>query len=325
MITQIYEIQTPEEAERCIALGVDRIGSVLLSEKDWRQPAIREVIRLTKGTSTRNSLIALFQGETLLKALDFYHPHFLHFCDNLTDRQGRMIDLGETMETQEAVKARFPEIGILRSIPIPLPGTLPDFPFLEIARVLEPVSDGFLIDTWVGVEPVEGFVGITGRTCDWDRSRELVLQSAIPVILAGGLSPENVYHALLQVFPAGADSCTLTNAMEASGRPIRFRKDFARVEGFLREVRRAEEAIQGRKEEMQRRLESLQAELREREKALPAHSVRPHQILAIEALEEEISGIQRELSALRGKGAGKEGERGHFNIPCGKENGRDCS
>lgn len=298
MITQIYEIQTPEEAERCISLGVDRIGSVLLSEEDWRQPAIREVIRLTQGTSTRNSLIPLFQGETLLKALDFYRPHFLHFCDNLTDLQGRKIGLDKTLKTQEALKARFPDVGILRSIPIPLPNILPDFPFLEITEVLEAVTDGFLIDTWVGEEPVEGFVGITGKTCDWDRSRELVLHSSIPVILAGGLSPENVYDALLHVMPSGADSCTLTNAVDGNGRPIRFRKDFFRVERFLQEVRRAEEAIQGKKAEMERRLESLHSELREREKALPAHSVRPHQILAIEALEEEISEIEKELSNL---------------------------
>ena len=32
MIIQIYEIQTPSEAERCIELGVDHIGSVILSE-----------------------------------------------------------------------------------------------------------------------------------------------------------------------------------------------------------------------------------------------------------------------------------------------------
>lgn len=299
MITQIYEIQTPEEAEKCISLGVDRIGSVLLSEEDWRQPAIREVVRRSEGTNTRNSIIPLFHGETLLRALDFYQPHFLHFCDNLTDRLGLAINLDGLIDTQAKLKKEFPEVAIVRSIPIPMQGVAPDFPVFRIARTLEPVTDCFLIDTWVGEEPVEGFVGITGKTCDWDRSKELVLQSSIPVILAGGLSPENVYDAMLQVLPAGADSCTLTNATDGSGRPVRFRKDFAGVERFVLEVRRAEEAIQGKKDEMRGRLESLQAELRERENALPAHSIRPHQILAIEALEEEISGIQKELSALR--------------------------
>ena len=35
-------------------------------------------------------------------------------------------------------------------------------------------------------------------------------------------------------------------------------------------------------------IENLKAELQEREKSLPAHSVRPHQLLAIEDLEEKI-------------------------------------
>ena len=42
-------------------------------------------------------------------------------------------------------------------------------------------------------------------------------------------------------------------------------------------------------------LERLRGELVERRKNLPAHSVRPHQFLAIEALEERIALLAREL------------------------------
>ncbi len=42
MITQIYEIQTPKEAAQCIELGVDHIGSVLLSQEEWKQPLIKD-------------------------------------------------------------------------------------------------------------------------------------------------------------------------------------------------------------------------------------------------------------------------------------------
>ena len=119
----------------------------------------------------------------------------------------------------------------------------PHLPILPLAKALEPVSDLFLIDTWLGKEPVEGYIGITGRQADLNRSAELVRESTIPVILAGGLSPENVYDALMQVKPAGADSCTHTNAVESSGRTIRFRKDFQKVERFVQEVRRAEAAL----------------------------------------------------------------------------------
>jgi phosphoribosylanthranilate isomerase len=58
--------------------------------------------------------------------------------------------------------------------------------------------------------------------------------------LAGGLSPENVYDALIEVRPAGADSCTKTNKEDKKGNPIRFKKDFDKIKRFVEEVRRCE-------------------------------------------------------------------------------------
>lgn len=244
MLVQIYEIQTPHEAEKCISLGVDHLGSVLLSEEEWRQPLIREVIRLTEGTEVKNSLIPLFHREdTLYKSLEYYNPHFIHFCDNLTDDRGSPVDLDNLISLQIRIIEKFPRVRIIRSIPVPPKGMALHLPILPLAKALDPVSDLFLIDTWLGKEPVEGYIGITGRQADRKRAAELVRESRIPVILAGGLSPENVYDALMQVKPAGADSCTHTNALEPSGRPIRFRKDFRKMERFVQEVRRAEGAL----------------------------------------------------------------------------------
>jgi phosphoribosylanthranilate isomerase len=294
MLAQIYEIQTPEEAERCIALGVDRIGSVLLSASDWKKPEIREVIGLTRGTSTKNNLIPLFgDWDTLCMAMDYYHPHFVHFCESLTDAEGRQVDLGPFLDRQEKFKRIFPEIGIVRSLPVPRAGVAPDFPCLELVRSLESVSDFLLIDTWLGRDPVEGFVGITGRLADPERAKTVALQSKIPVLLAGGLSPENVFDTVSDVLPAGADSCTHTNLLDASGKPIRFKKDFAKVEKFVKEIRRAETALASQREALQLRLGRITEELQLRVASLPAHSIRPHQLLAIEDLEEEIALIQK--------------------------------
>jgi phosphoribosylanthranilate isomerase len=299
MIVQIYEIQTPEEAEKCIALGVDHIGSVLLSGEQWRHSLIRDVIRLSDGTGVKSSLIPLFGDlDTLCSALDYYRPHFLHFCDSLTDDLGRETDLSGLIELQQRLKVRFPEIKIIRSIPVPPEGLAPSFPTLHLARAMEPASDLFLIDTWTGNEPVKGYIGITGKPAGWEKARELVVQSDIPVILAGGLSPGNVYDAVLKVIPAGADSCTHTNSVDSTGRPIRFKKDFRKVENFVIEVRRAEHAFQSRKEELRKRLTALEEELSEREAALPPHSIRPQQIIAIEALEDEIAGVKNKLDQV---------------------------
>jgi len=53
-----------------------------------------------------------------------------------------------------------------------------------------------------------------------------------------------------------------------------------------------------RRENLTREMETLRAELREREKALPAHTIRPHQLQAIEDLEEKIRLLEKEITGL---------------------------
>jgi hypothetical protein len=55
----------------------------------------------------------------------------------------------------------------------------------------------------------------------------------------------------------------------------------------------------GREEELEKEIEALEAQLREREASLPAHSVRPQQMLVIEELETAIEGKNKELDELR--------------------------
>ena len=87
MIAQIYEIQTPEEAERCIGLGVDHIGSVILSEDEWRQPLIREVIGLSEGTAV--SFISRRKGHFLSGIPSAVSPQGFQSADEI----GRGDDL----------------------------------------------------------------------------------------------------------------------------------------------------------------------------------------------------------------------------------------
>lgn len=301
MIVQIYEIQNPKEAEECIDAGVDHLGTVLCSKDDWRQPLLKEVIQLTKAADAKNSVIPLFKEEPILhRVLEYYNPAYLHFCDSLITHPGQQEDLAPMIDLQGRLKEKFPETGIIRTIPLPgRDAGSHDFPFVEIARAFGTVTDFFLIDTWVERAPVEGFVGITGRTPNWDMAGELVINTDIPVILAGGLSPENVYEALLKVFPAGADSCTRTNRVNETGETVRFKKDIEKVKKFVSEVRRAEEAIRQEAARLTLKLDDLKEELREREAALPPHSVRPHQIPAIEELEKEIALKETKLDRLK--------------------------
>ncbi len=249
LIIQIYEIQTPHEAEKLIELGVDHIGSVVASETPWKIANIRETIRLSAPTRSRSSLILLFNDpESVLRALDYYQPDIIHFCEALTHGNGRRRDCDSLISMQKKVKAKFPEINIMRSIPIPPPGLAEYISISELARLFEPSSDYFLTDTLLikpggsaaHQQPVSGFIGITGQTCDWAAARSLVKASTIPVILAGGIAPENVADGLRKVQPAGVDSCTGTNFLDSEGHAVRFKKDFIRVQRLVENVRRVE-------------------------------------------------------------------------------------
>ncbi|PIX19235.1 MAG: hypothetical protein COZ70_09965 [Deltaproteobacteria bacterium CG_4_8_14_3_um_filter_51_11] len=241
MIVQVYEIQSPTEAEKCIGLGVHHVGSVLLSLDAWKSPGVKGVFDLCRERGAKSSIIPLFGDlEMLLRVEDYYRPDYLHLCENLTDPSGRPVSLSGIIERDHVLRERFPETGIMRTIPVPAEGLyMRDFPSLELAGALETVSSVFLIDTWIGKEPVDGFIGITGKQADRKVARALVEQSSIPVILAGGLSPDNVYDAILEVRPYGVDSCTLTNEKDDSGMPVRFRKDMAKVRRFVEEAERA--------------------------------------------------------------------------------------
>lgn len=245
IIVQIYEIQTPDEARAMIGLGVDHIGSVIASASDRHDPIVRKTVSLVRKMGAVSSLIPLYTDpDSIFDTLEYYRPHIVHFCDRLDDNGFGAVDAA--LQLQAEVKRRFPDIRIMRSIPIGQSAGATGTAVLELAARLEPLSDYFLTDTVLqgtpggadADQPVNGFVGITGLTCDWQVAAQLVAGSRIPVILAGGISPENVADGIQKVRPFGVDSCTCTNAVDENGNPIRFRKDPERVRALVHEARR---------------------------------------------------------------------------------------
>jgi Phosphoribosylanthranilate isomerase len=81
---------------------------------------------------------------------------------------------------------------------------------------------------------VKGHIGSTGKPHDWSISKEIVKNSSIPVILSGGLSPENVGEAIRTVKPDGVDACTSLD-MNSEGR-----KDVEKVRRFIENAREEE-------------------------------------------------------------------------------------
>ena len=148
ILIQIYEVQTPSEAEELIALGVHHIGSVVVSEESWKVPEIRDTVKSVQDADGKSSLIPLFNDfDVISLVLDYYGPDVVHFCEALPWQNDRGKTWEELVLLQENLKKRFPEIEIMRSIPIPRPGIADGFPSLDLARLFEPVSEYFLTDT----------------------------------------------------------------------------------------------------------------------------------------------------------------------------------
>lgn len=89
-------------------------------------------------------------------------------------------------------------------------------------------ADAFLVDSCV-----DGVVGGTGVTCDWNLARKMACR--VPVILAGGLTPENVCQGIKKVRPVGIDVCSGVEAYPG-------KKDYSKVREFLKKVRNSNDS-----------------------------------------------------------------------------------
>ena len=101
---------------------------------------------------------------------------------------------------------------------------------LDYGEAYRAVADAFLLDS---MDTVTGQVGGTGRVHDWTISRDIVTHfTGVPVILAGGLNPENVHDAVQTVRPAGVDVNSGTKGIDGF-------KDATRVREFVRAAKTA--------------------------------------------------------------------------------------
>jgi phosphoribosylanthranilate isomerase len=116
-------------------------------------------------------------------------------------------------------------VPITRSIPVSGSDSV------DIARSYEDIADFLLLDSHRAADRQIGALGITH---DWTISRRIVELIRIPVILAGGLGPDNVAEAIRSVRPAGVDSKTRTDRNGSHA------KDLGRVRRFNEIAKAAE-------------------------------------------------------------------------------------
>jgi phosphoribosylanthranilate isomerase len=83
------------------------------------------------------------------------------------------------------------------------------------------IADAVLLDT-----KSRGRIGGTGMTHDWSISARITAASSKPVILAGGLTPDNVAEAIAAVRPYAVDANSGTRGADGF-------KDHAKIRAFV--------------------------------------------------------------------------------------------
>jgi len=83
--------------------------------------------------------------------------------------------------------------------------------------------------------------GGTGHAFDWSRlTPDVRRKLRAPLVLSGGLDPENVGAAIRAVQPWAVDVSSGVEELDAEGAPRRGMKDAARIAAFMEGVRRAD-------------------------------------------------------------------------------------
>ena len=212
MLVQIYEVQTPEEAVALVRVGVDHIGVLVGDGTFPRELSIAQTNAIFAAVPAGKKRVAL----SLSKDVEEVARVARDTRPDIIQVQADIADFSVAMT--RALKTRFPQIPIIRAIPVI------DEASIEVAASYRGAADFLLLDSY-DLETQQ--FGALGRTHDWSISRRIVDEVGIPVILAGGLGPENVASAIAAVRPAGVDSKTKTDRLDGGG------KDLAKVRAFV--------------------------------------------------------------------------------------------
>ncbi len=220
MLVQIYTAQSADEALALARVGVDRVGLTVsgIGLPGEIDPATgREIVTALRGRAASSALTVSTEPTEIVELARSLRPDVLHLCGEL-----EALPPDTVAALRRRLHDNLPDLQLMQAIPVTGPSAV------EQAIAYAPVADHLLLDSVT--DDVQG-IGAAGTVHDWSISAEVVARVDVPVILAGGLSPDNVADAIRAVRPAGVDSLTLTNEPVAGGG---FRKDLDAVERFVR-------------------------------------------------------------------------------------------
>ena len=211
MWTKICGIRDPETALEVVRAGADAIGLNFYS-KSPRSITPAQAAAIVAVLPPGATVIGLFVNHTLEEVRQIA-------------QQCRLTTIQLHGDEPPQFLGGLREFQVIRAFRMGPAGLAPLEEYLHHCRSHDALPHACLIDAHVA-----GAYGGTGKTVPWDRLREEYRAEWPRLILAGGLNPENVAHAVQLVHPWGVD--TASGVETAPGV-----KDLARVRQFIAAAR----------------------------------------------------------------------------------------
>jgi phosphoribosylanthranilate isomerase len=202
---KICGITNTEDARAAVDAGADALGFILVPETPrfvtWStfQPILRELppfVQSVAVTIKRESHLESIQSN--FSAVQYYEG---------------------AGNRSEGYPLRF-----IRAFPVRDASSLKEIE----AACAQFLPDAIHLDTYH-----KDKLGGSGETFNWDLAIEAKERFGLPIVLAGGLTPENVEEAIVRVRPYAVD---VSSGVEAEPG----RKDHAKLRAFIQAVKRAD-------------------------------------------------------------------------------------
>lgn len=204
---KICGITSRDDALLAVEQGVDALGFIFVPQTPrfvGERGDIAELLRSLPPFVTRTAVCTT--AETLpvglldsLDAVQFYSPDFPYVAGKVMVQSFRIKDAGSLDPIEEALRIRSPQ--------------------------------GIHLDTYH-----QDKMGGSGETFNWELALMVKARFDLPLILSGGLTPENVAEAITRVRPYAVD---VSSGVEAAPG----RKDPARLRAFFQAVREADRLL----------------------------------------------------------------------------------
>lgn len=216
---KICGITTLKDALAAAEAGVDLLGFNFYpkSPRSIEPESCQKITEVLRQDLPNLTLVGVFVNSSVSEIRSVLETCHLHLAQLHGDEPPEMLT--EMRDIAFKAVRLSPELSLETSVS----------PFCRRPSVPESVSPLhplLLVDA-----AVKGVYGGSGVTADWSTAAQLAQQ--IPLLLAGGLTPENVSQAIRQVQPWGVDVASGVEARPGV-------KDAARMRDFVAAARNAE-------------------------------------------------------------------------------------